>query len=429
MGSKRNQGMTIQTQLEVPTVPTIVVNLETELTSSRRARLSMNIGRDQYILDGNYQVLQGYGGEILIETPYESLRHVSIKGKLMMNTAKKMDAEIEVTYPTGNIRLVNVYDMLVDRPFGNMDVTWICHDIERCTMNLSFETTNGFIGKADLESIHLTHPISIKVSSQGNYVTEHRAEVIAAILGETHMVSIEYTMPRVTVVATSNIIGGSLRAEGSLTSELMSLTIAHALRTLEISADVSNGIRGSLSYKNDDVYKAIETVWTRIGYGFSGFAVINENNLEHRIEASADLAADSIDLKLSSPRLQNDVIVNAKFDLGHSRPMVEASYKYGQLVHAIKAGYAYSYNNAVSFILEIVTPFFELHKLAIKSDVQLSENLRADATFELFGEMHSFELRSDIRSRSSQRVTCTIRSPRIPGQIVKIDGDVSGIFP
>jgi len=333
-----------------------------------------------------------------------------------------------VTYSTGNARFVGSYDLLVERPSGNMNFSWYCHSNPACTMNVMFETNNGFTAKADLETMHLSHPISIEVHSQSNYTSQKKAEIMATMLGESHMLNVEYAQPRITVIATSNLIGGTFRGEGTLTRGLMKMNFAHALRTLDMSIEYSNGINAIISYKKEEYYNAIELILTPFAYGFSGSFVVKQNNSEHKLETTINSMTPAFDLKISSPKLEHDIISNANIEIQPNRSMMKASVVYGNIVNSFQAGYAYS-QNAANIVLEIETPFFELHKLTLKSDLELSENVRADATLELFGEMHSFELRSSLFSRSTQRFTCTIISPKLPGQIFKIEGDVSGLYP
>jgi len=133
-------------------------------------------------------------------------------------------------------------------------------------------------------------------------------------------------------------------------------------------------------------------------------------------------------LEITSPLLDHNIILNASLENGSIQRMIKASVAYGPIVHSVSTGYAYERNSA-NFILEVETPLFNLNKMTLKADMQISSELRADAVLELLGQTHSFELRSNMASSSNQRITCTVKSPRIPGQIVRIEGDVSGMYP
>jgi len=159
-----------------------------------------------------------------------------------------------------------------------------------------------------------------------------------------------------------------------------------------------------------------------------GSLVARVNKFEHKLEGTLNHNPDSMNVKITSPYLLH-IILNASLENGSIRSMIKkASVVYGPIVHSVATGYAYEGNSA-SFILEVETPVFNLNKLTLKADLQMSSEIKADAVLEILGQTHSFELRSNMVSSSNQGITLTVKSPRIPGQIVRIEGDVSGMYP
>jgi len=423
-GSKETEGVRIQTQLEAPSMPNLVLNLEADLTNARRARLTMNVGTEQYVLDGSYQFIDSYGAEISIQTPHESFRNLNLKGKIMMDSFKKVDTEFEVTYDSGSARFAGKYDLLVAQPTGDIEFIWSCAGQPDCTLNAFFRTTNGFHAKVDAQTMHLAHPISIELKAQGT-----KAEAMVSMSGENHMISVNIeNEARITVVASSPLIGGSYRAELSKYAQKVAMSLAHAAKTLDISLDLNNGAHGLISYVHENHNDLIELRVTSSGNEMIGSIIAKVNNSEHKIEGTLNKSPANMSLKISSPFLANDIISNASFEAGSIRSMINASVNYGPVTHSVSAGYAYDRNSA-NFVLEVETPLFEINKLTLKANLQIASEIRADAVLELLGESHSFELRSNMATASSQGITCTVKSPRIPGQVLRIEGDVSGMYP
>merc|ERR1711915_7585 len=286
-------------------------------------------------------------------------------------------------------------------------------------LNAFFRTNNGFHAKVDAQTMHLTHPISIELKTQGT-----KAEAMVSMSGEKHMISVELEgVARLTVVASSPLIGGSYRSELSKVGQKITFNVAHAAKKLDVSLDLDNKIHGLISYMSDRHHEMIELKVTSTRNEIAGFIVANLKNLEHKLEGT--LSHDHMDLKITSPFLAHDIVLNASLEMASIRSMIKGSVVYGPIVHSVSAGYAYDRDSA-NFILEIETPLFNLNKMTLKGDMQITSDLRADASLELMGQKHSFALRSNITPRN-KRITCTIESPRLPGQILRIEGSVSGM--
>jgi len=228
------------------------------------------------------------------------------------------------------------------------------------------------------------------------------------------------------VVTSSNLIGGQVRLEVTKSNHTIRFIVAHALRTIEAFVDISHGIICSISFKMPEKLYNIETKFTSIGDDYDGYVMVKENNKEHKLNISFNPSLLSVDAKLSSPMLKYDIISNVKLDLEDRNAMLQSLVEIGDIVHSLKSGYSYA-SKSVNFILEIQTPMFNLQKLNLRSDIQIADRIRADAILELFGEKHSFEFQTNMEP--NQRVTLIISSPKLPGQLFKVEGLVAGDYP
>jgi len=433
--SNENNTISAETKINLPseTMPQIIVKLTIEKTDSRRARVQLVLGDKEYSFDGNYNLLNGFGAEILVETPHEMLKKVSMKGKLLTTSVNKVDANLEIIYPSGVLNVATKYDISPASVSANLNIECMCDNRPTCTVNALFEKSHmNITAKTSIQSELLSDPISFEFLFTGEKV-----ETSAKLFGETHILNLDthnngLGHKSIRIICSSPIIDGRLTVDGQL---IYNRTPSLQLNITKSGGNpfkfVSNidasdeGITVSIvrdSTASDNVSFNMKTTEKSIDI------IIKKSGQELKVNLYWNLSIDNANNKIFSvdslvtSSFFSDIKSSMKVEITERKALVETSVAYGRVSHQLKAGYTYTQSSA-AFVLQLETPIFGINKMSLESDVNINRNIKATASIVLLGASHTFDLHFDHLNR---KIVCEITSDEIPGKNFIIDGSVTG---
>merc|ERR1719341_642682 len=407
--SNENDILLAQTQINLPstTMPQIIVKLEAEKADSKRAKLQLIVGDQEYNFDGKYNLLNGYGAEISVETPHQILSKLTMKGKLIMNTMNKTDANLDIIYPSGVFNMTTKYDV--------------------SPSNISARTA--------IESKYISNPMSFEF-----LLSDSKLEITSKIFGETHLVILDKQTSKdehysISLIASSSIINGRWTIENVVyltTNGVNPLFKLYISKSGDASFKLSSFIDSS--HGIDTVYIMVNTRTNNAVFNikktkYSLDILLNEKSHEHNFSLSMLHAINkvvSLDLTVTSPALSHDILSNMKVEISDSKGLIENSITFGKVTHHMTAGYSYTSNSA-DFVLELETPIFNINKMSLKSEVKIGVDIKATASMDLLGSSNTFDLRFS-EGVHKKKVVCVVTSDQwIDDKTFKIEGSIDGL--
>merc|ERR1711970_240580 len=443
--SNENGLLSAQTQVNLPSesVPQLILNLEHH-QQANRAKIELDISGQKYALEGLYRDINGYEAELSLRTPHTSFENLSLKGKLITDTIKTIDAVFEVEYPSGSLKLNSVLDVSQDI-LANLEIECVENRATSCDFKLHLEKLRGATlnSELSLKSIYLLNPLAMKLSSDSTKI-----EASAELLGETHLIVIEYDNSihdlKITGILSSTLVEGrhvlNIEIKGGL------CIFRPLTDEIEIKMSYSGLTTRNIVFLLDrtDAFKlSINLIIPGATYSVTGLLRMPIRNSEFSLifqcpegeqkivgSLNYDTAVPqkkliNIHLLASLFILPSNFEYNMKGELENRKTLFEQTIKYNEILHHLKAGYSYT-NNSADMTIEVETPILELNKVRISTEMYIAPTIKSNLVINLMGQSHTLEFEIN---KIEKRVLCIVKSPLLVGQLFKVDSYIAGESP
>lgn len=438
--------------------PKITAEINLNLKNKIIGQVSINLSGEEFILKSNLveSVSEGYKGTIELFTPFHSLSYVTINGSFKCNSVS-LEAGLNITAPfathsiqakyrlgnnklTANIilqssRLDNIYN--IDLKLKKTGLTSGIVDLgingNKVTAECNMSNTN-FLMNFDsfIAGFHRQFSVEAKYSSLDNL----ESTLVVTLGDQTHKVYGSIDIAANHVQGTLELESGFIEGKRMLSFDISIPNasykkischlgfVSSQTYSIHFEFDVTSGIH--LGFKIDTPLTPKINCTVDITVASVNFSAETPSGA-HELLVSWGFTREMPSgwvgsIKLSSPLLPEDYIVDIFVGGNQEKQMLKAELAAGSVKHVIE-GYTSKSKNGGSFSFNIETPIKNINRASVEALLSFQRKIEMHISGTFANKINTFNLSFD---KDSRKFITVMESPFIPTGMMKAEAQFTG---